>query len=505
MNKLKLQQEITDLEEGLPYVPENMKAKVEAKLAAKKQELADLGDDDPAPAEPAPAPAPAVPAKTSKPAKKPAVAPAPATTDDGDYGIGSVIKMLETLMSGGGMNIDSFEVRNMIKEYLDSEKVQLNELDQQILDEIKKHQRVVMELPNYGLKIEISADDATIPNLYSIIDDALAGNNIFLIGEAGGGKTYTAEKVAEILSRKATIINCSQYTSPTEILGGQTIEGYKEGKLIRAWREGELLILDEMPKLDPNTAGLFNDALAKASKTRPKSMSKINSTNPEEEPVERNDNFACIATGNIYPNANDARRYVGNNQQDLSLLDRFSGSVYFVEFSDPLDQSSCRYNFLYQMLVGNFHEYIEAKREGNALPEPKGLRTIMESLDMKNYALVSYRTLIAFRVAFEYELVRAIAKKDGKLISDKGKTVASVFESYLVAFPADARKSLINTSKITQRFIENEVRVAIDTVLRSENNLTGYMEILAPKVRARAAGAFDQSKNWSIAESFVIK
>ena len=56
------------------------------------------------------------------------------------------------------------------------------------------------------------------------------------------------------------------------MVGGQTIDGYQKGKLEIAWSNvdengndfnGAVLCLDEMPKLDPNTAGLLNSALAK--------------------------------------------------------------------------------------------------------------------------------------------------------------------------------------------------------------------------------------------------
>jgi cobaltochelatase CobS len=407
-------------------------------------------------------------------------------------------------MAGGG-GADSFEVKQIIKEYLDVDKVKLSELDQSVIDEITKNQKVTIELPAYDMKIEMKQSVAKIPNIFSMIDDVLAGNNVFLIGEAGGGKTYAAETIAELLGRRIQIINCSQYTSPTEILGGQTIEGYKEGKLIKAWRDGDVLILDEMPKLDPNTAGLFNDALAKSSKTREVSKAKINSTNPEELPVERNAKFACIATGNIYPNSPDTNRYVGNNQQDLSLLDRFSGSVYFVEFADYLDQTSARYNFLYEMLVGNYHEYIKAVRNKETLPTPRGLRTVLESLNMKNYALVSYRTLISFRVAFEYELVRALARKEGKEVSNRGKTVVQNFENYLVAFPSDARTQLLNITKFTNEYIDNLVKKAIDKVVNSKNEVNGFIDILAPDVKATAGKTRGESREWKIAEDYILK
>jgi hypothetical protein len=313
--------------------------------------------------------------------------------------------------------------------------------------------------------------------------------------------TFTAERVAEILNRDFMVLNCSQYTSPTEILGGQTIEGYKDGKLIVSWRDGKILILDEMPKLDPNTAGLLNDALAKSSKTR--KNAKINSTNPSEPPIPRNENFAVIGTGNVYPNKPNPAGYVGNNQQDLSLLDRFSGSVYYVDYSQYIDEESCRYKFLYDMLVGNYHEYIKAKRDGRPLPTPRGLRTIIEANNMKNMALVSYRTIIAFRVGFEIELVRAIARKQGDTgISDKGKTVLSTFESYLVAFGDDAKQTLIRESGYTYDEIAKVTKNAIDLIVNGGES--GFVDSLTPMVKETASKIYSESTNWLIADKYIV-
>jgi cobaltochelatase CobS len=469
-----LEDKIAKMKAVLGTVTPNLKPNLQAKIEDFEYELSQLGDETPAAEPPA------------------------------EGGLAAIAQMLNAFMAGGG-GADSFEVKQIIKEYLDVDKVKLSELDQSVIDEITKNQKVTIELPAYDMKIEMKQSVSKIPNIFSMIDDVLAGNNVFLIGEAGGGKTYAAETIAELLDRRIQIINCSQYTSPTEILGGQTIEGYKEGKLIKAWRDGDVLILDEMPKLDPNTAGLFNDALAKSSKTREVSKAKINSTNPEEPPVERNAKFACIATGNIYPNSPDTRRYVGNNQQDLSLLDRFSGSVYFVEFADYLDQTSARYNFLYEMLVGNYHEYIRDVRNKQTPPTPRGLRTVLESLNMKNYALVSYRTLISFRVAFEYELVRALARKEGKDVSSRGKTVVQNFENYLVAFPPDARATLLSTTKFTTEYIDNLVKKAIDKVVNSKNEVNGFIDILAPDVKSTAGKTRGESREWKIAEDYILK
>ena len=174
-------------------------------------------------------------------------------TTDGSSTIDAMLTTLRAMMlSNQGGGVDSYEVRKMIEEFLTTRKINLDELDKSVLDEIRKNQIVVLSLPKYDLQITIDKGTSMIPNIYSILDDVLAGNNVYLIGEAGGGKTFTAERVAEILNRDFMVLNCSQYTSPTEILGGQTIEGYKDGKLIISWRDGKILILDEPTNaLDP--------------------------------------------------------------------------------------------------------------------------------------------------------------------------------------------------------------------------------------------------------------
>jgi hypothetical protein len=470
-----------------PSTPQNIKDNAQSKL---DELMAMTPTDEAGSTEPTPEP------KERKPRAKKQEA-------ESDSGVlDAMLSTLRTMMlSNEGSGVDSSEVRKIIEDFLVRRKISLNELDKSVLDEIKKNQTVVLTLPNYDLQIVMDKSTTNIPNIFSILDDVLAGNNVYLIGEAGGGKTYTAEKVAEILNRDFMVLNCSQYTSPVEIIGGQTIDGYKDGKLVISWRDGKLLILDEMPKLDPNTAGLLNDALAKSSKTRANAY--INSANPSEPPIPRSQTFAVIGTGNVYPNKPNPAGYVGNNQQDLSLLDRFSGSVYFVDYSEAIDQDACRYQFLYDMLVGNYHEWVMAKREGRPTPRPRGLRTVVEATNMKNLALVSYRTITAFRVAFEIELVRAIARSKGEDVTSEGKTVLKAYESYLVAFPDASKETLIRDSGYT---LEEVNRLAKDTVNAIINGgEQGFMNSLTRDVRANAAPIYEESLNFLIAEKFITK
>jgi hypothetical protein len=468
--KQELEQKLQDLKDSLDAVPDEFKPDIQKEISDTESELASMGNEP----------------------------SAPEPMGDGDDFMNSMVNTLKAFMaSGSGSGVDSPTVRAMIKEYLGDEKVKLNELDASILEEIKKNQTLVLEIPAFGKKIQVSSKVARIPNFFEIIDDVLAGNNVYLIGEAGGGKTYTAEQVCKTLQREYVTLNCSQYTSPLEILGGQSVEGFKEGKLIDCWKNGKILILDEMPKLDANTAGLFNDALAKSSKTRPSEDAKINSANPEEPPIPRANDFAVIATGNIYPNEPPAPQYRGNNQQDLSLLDRFSGSVYFTEFDANTDQDATRFKFLYDFLVGNYYEYIDAKKRGNALPEPRGLRTVIDSLNLKNLSLVSYRTDIAFRVGFEYQLVRQIARNEGNSVEMRGKDFLKTFKSYMVAFKegSDAYNNIIRKTKYTDEYVSNLADKAIREITKDKD---GFINSLNPILQDTASKIFSRYQDFYV-------
>jgi len=441
---------------------------------------------------------------TTRTRRKRSSAAPPSEEGNSDF-MNTLLGTIETLLTSNvGSGVDTPQVRNIIQNYLRTDKVKLSELDKSILDEIKKNQVQVLEIPNFSQPIQVSSAVSKIPNFYEIIDDVLAGNNVYLIGEAGGGKTYTAEMIAKTLKREYVTINCSQYTSPLEILGGQSVEGFKQGKLIDCWRNGKILILDEMPKLDSNTAGLFNDALAKSSKTRPNESALINSANAEEAPIMRNSDFGVIATGNIYPNEPPAPQYRGNNQQDLSLLDRFSGSVYYTEFDRTTDENTTRFQFLYDFLVGNYYDYIRAKADGTSLPTPTGLRTIIEHKGLKNLALVSYRTNISFRVGFEYELVREIAKRQGVNIDIIGKTLLKTFKSYMVAFRSNMTvyNDLIRETGYTDAYIQNLATTSIDNILTGAD---GFLNSLNPKVRENADPIYRRYSDFYVAQSVNVK
>ena len=177
----------------------------------------------------------------------------------------------------------------------------------------------------------------TRPLIQFILSDVLARNNVYLYGSAGTGKTYTANTLKKVLGWDVITVNCNQFTSQLELMGGQTIDGYQEGKVIRAFanlnpdgspmNKGCILLLDELPKIDPNTAGILNSALASVGEYDGDGLATT-IQNGKGDIMKRGDCF-IMATGNSLLNTKDAE-YEANFKQDLSLQDRFVGSTYKV-------------------------------------------------------------------------------------------------------------------------------------------------------------------------------
>lgn len=272
-----------------------------------------------------------------------------------------------------------------------------------------------------------------IPQFMKILDDLSVGNNPYLVGSAGTGKTTLGEKVAYALfGRKEndgkelpfTIVNCNQWTSPIDIKGGQTITGYKEGALIEAWRDGKILILDEMPKLDANTAGLLNDALAKSAR------GEAIIFNGNNEPVTKHRNFGCIATGNVIGKGASGN-YVGNNKQDASLLDRFSGCIYRIGFNETLERQ-----LVYPAVVNICLDIRKSilKYEGK------------EAGDDDTEDIMTLRTMLNMERAYELEMKRETGMKDefGKTYrkTPNGKTLKDALESYFIAMNLEKAQNI---------------------------------------------------------------
>jgi cobaltochelatase CobS len=312
------------------------------------------------------------------------------------------------------------DMDTIIKELLKKLKITESNLDENLLKKFNATRNIRIKLPDRNTP---SIPDQQIPHFFRILDDVIGGKNVFLVGGAGTGKTTLAQKVADALNRQFQTINCNQWTSPLDILGGETMEGYRDGKLVQAWRSGQVLILDELPKLDPNTAGVLNEALAKSA-----DQQAIIQT-PKGEAVKKHDDFAVIATGNIFPNIEDLA-YGANNKQDLSLLDRFVSCVYWIEENHELEQR----------ITGNKMIWSIANR-------------LRKEIKEKQYeSQVSLRWMITARDAYNLEMDRVNHPDQHDVKANEGKTLEDVLVSFINTFDPVQRTNLLDVIRYATHF-----------------------------------------------------
>jgi MoxR-like ATPase len=259
----------------------------------------------------------------------------------GDAVAQKMIQLSQLLsQSGGSSNLDEEEVKRIVREEIETDKITFDDLDDTVKRLLGNQSATVTINVNQGGTVRVIKRnvDANIkrPLIQKILSDVLARNNVYLYGGAGTGKTFSAGTLRKILDWDLISISCSQFTSALEILGGQTIDGYQEGKVVRAFGNldkdgnptgrGCILLLDELPKIDPNTAGMLNAVLASVGQFEDGEPATIQ--NAKGDVIQRGDCF-IMATGNALLNMKDPD-YEANFKQDLSLQDRFAGSTYKV-------------------------------------------------------------------------------------------------------------------------------------------------------------------------------
>ena len=371
-----------------------------------------------------------------------------------DKDFSSLIQAINGLIDkaySSGTTYSNQDIDKLIKERLQSFKIQEANLSPELKKLIGQTTKVIVEI-NQVKTSEQASDEQRLMDV--LLSDVEAQNNVYLYGPAGTGKSYTAGKLADKINYKLIELNCNQFTSPLDIVGGQTIEGYQEGRLTQAWGNidlgvndkgepynGAVLLLDELPKLDPNTAGVLNAALAKI-KDPVKRVKLPNGqevkvypkiTNGRGEVIERK-NIFVIATGNSL--LNEANKdYEANFKQDLSLQDRFVGSTYLINYN---------YKFEYEKIMTN----IVIGREGKPsikvnLAFAFNFLALLRNEILKNnltgVAFVSTRLMIVARDTFcSYIVNREEAPDNIK----KPKTLFEVFQTFMSLFPIQQRQDL---------------------------------------------------------------
>jgi cobaltochelatase CobS len=362
----------------------------------------------------------------------------------------AVIDALNRVVSGGG-NASQSDIKRIVLEELAKRKITEQDLGADVLAMIQSSRKVELTIRTLTSQSSTTTDNAflELPLIQRMLSDMLALNNVYLYGGAGTGKTFSAGGIAQILGWRLITLNCNQFTSPIDIIGGQTIDGYQEGKLSMAWSnvivdnnglpekvDGVVLLLDELPKIDPNTAGLLNEALAKV-----KDYDKNPITNQKDIPPTilngRNQtlvkgNLMVIATGNVSLNTVDPD-YEANFKQDLSLLDRFIGSTYkvFINYQYEFSNTMKGFAFIWIFCTKMREKIIDLNATGQAF--------------------VSIRLMINMKATYivERQIKEDMANGKSTVVSYP-KTLEDTLNTFLDLFKPSVKQSLISSLPIDE-------------------------------------------------------
>lgn len=152
---------------------------------------------------------------------------------------------------------------------------------------------------------------------------AAQGLNVMMVGPAGCGKTVLAKSVAQAQNKKLTVISCSAGMSEAQLLGRLLPLGangsfvYVESPFMKAYREGGVILLDEMDAADANLLLVINAALANGGiEIEARAASNLDTH------VAKHPECVILAAANTWGGGADTQ-YVGRGALDVSTLDRF--------------------------------------------------------------------------------------------------------------------------------------------------------------------------------------
>jgi MoxR-like ATPase len=379
----------------------------------------------------------------------------------GASGTAGIIEPLQVLsqMLQAQVGLSEAEVRQIAQTVFATSKISKGQLDDELLEYIDATRKMVVQvsMTTAGQTITTSTkmQGGNRALFYVMMSDFGAGNNVYLYGPAGTGKTFMAKIIAEAVGYKVITINCNQYTSPIEIIGGQTIDGYQEGKLITAWKAdpkelginpktgqpfvGALLLIDELPKLDPNTAGIMNDALSVIKD--PQRVDINGQPIPKKIMNGRNQeiskgNLFVVATGNTLLLRPDPT-YTANFAQDASLQDRFAGSTYRVFYDYELEYNNVFKEVKIEMTNGSV-QVVNMAFLFNFMIK------LRESIEKNNYtqeAFISMRLMNNLRDTYVEFRKNAMLPKSEQ--NTRPKTLQDGIMSFLNLFTEQQRQNLI--------------------------------------------------------------
>ena len=252
------------------------------------------------------------------------------------------------------------------------------ELGKALSDAVTKATNLVLENSNKPVQVVMQDNEVREVSGYShektptILRILSARLPLFLVGEAGSGKTHLVEQCAEALGLKFYCISVCAQTTASTLLGYMDANGKYVRSLFReAYENGGVFLLDEVDNGNPNVLSVLNASISNHVCSFPDQM------------VKKHPDFILCASGNTYGHGAN-RKYVGRLEIDGATLDRF----VFVEigYDEKLENNICG-NKAYAKLIQALRKRAQELKLRNII-SPRasinGVKLLKTGLDIKD-------------------------------------------------------------------------------------------------------------------------
>lgn len=252
------------------------------------------------------------------------------------------------------------------------------ELGKALSDAVTKATNLVLENSNKPVQVVMKDNEVREVQGYShektptILRILSARLPLFLVGEAGSGKTHLVEQCAEALGLKFYCISVCAQTTASTLLGYMDANGKYVRSLFRdAYENGGVFLLDEVDNGNPNVLSVLNASISNHVCSFPDQM------------VKKHPDFILCASGNTYGHGAN-RKYVGRLEIDGATLDRF----VFVEigYDEKLENNICG-NKAYAKLIQALRKRAQELKLRNII-SPRasinGVKLLNAGLDIKD-------------------------------------------------------------------------------------------------------------------------
>lgn len=268
---------------------------------------------------------------------------------------------------------------------MESRRLLANVKDQ--LSKMEAPEPVCLDVQVNDLKAKLS--HSAHPLLGKVLATLKAGEPPFLAGPAGCGKTWLGAQAAEALSVPFYHVCLGMGVSEMSLYGRQHAQGFTEGPLTKSFRDGGVLLVDEIDNADPNAMVAIQHAVEGGKVTNLLTG----------EVMERNENFYVIACANTFGKGADMV-YTGRNRLDGATLNRFF--MFKLGYEKSIEKKVCPDEKLRKHL-----QKVRKNLEKAKATEIISTRTLRQAYRLKMAEIPEFEILESISMSWSDHLVKS--------------------------------------------------------------------------------------------------